>query len=189
MIDERGACAASSSSRAASASRRRISGSRAADARAGAIGVPGCRSAARRSQRLGAVERGVLVALEAPHVEVVHHLVHEVAHVLDERRVGIEVAGHPEPGQHLLAEAVGGGDGGGVEVGQRAPQPGAAQRRLAAARQPAARRRRRRESPASPASARSTATSRSRTRSRSSPVAMRVNVTSRSCSSGVPSAT
>ena len=36
---------------------------------------------------------------------------------------------------------------------------------------------------------RSALTSRSRTRSRSSPVAMRVNVTSRSCSSGMPSQT
>ena len=63
---------------------------------------------------------GRVAAVEAPHVEVVDDVVDQVADVLDEGGVGIDVAGDAEPAEHLLAEAVGGGDRRGVEVGERA---------------------------------------------------------------------
>ncbi len=78
-------------------------------------------------ERLGAAERGRAGAARAvlAHVEVVDHLGDQVVDRLDEHRVAVAVAGHPEPGEHLLAELVGGGDGGRVEVGERAREPGA----------------------------------------------------------------
>ena len=98
--------------------------------------------------------------------------------------------GHAEAGEHLLAEAVGGGDGGGVEVRQGALQVGPACGDLVG-RAPAEVRpaRDRSESGASGASARAASVRRSQTRSRSVPVALRVNVTTSSSSSGRPSAT
>ncbi len=62
------------------------------------------------------------VAVEAAHVEVVDHLLHQVADVLDDDRIARDVAAHAEAPEHPLAEAVGGGDGGGVEVGERLGQ-------------------------------------------------------------------
>jgi hypothetical protein len=56
-------------------------------------------------------------------VEVVDDLVAEVADVLHEARVGLDVAEHAEAAEHLLAEAVGGGDGGRVEVGEGGSEP------------------------------------------------------------------
>ena len=115
----------------------------------------------------------------------------QVDDVLDERRSSrLEVADRPEPAEHLLAEAVGGRDRGGVEVGDARARAGrGAARPRAAARRRAARRPGRRAGSGAPASdarelAARHATSRSRTRSRSSPVAIRVNVTSSSSSSG-----
>ena len=143
--------------------------------------------------RLGPVERRRVAAVEAAHVEVVDDLVEQVADVLDERGVGLDVAGDAEAAEHLLAEPVRRGDRGGVEVGERAAEPLAALLRpRSAVPSPSSR-----TTASSPSAARPRAlaraplgaTSRSRTRSRSSPVAMRVNVTSRSWSSGVPSAT
>ena len=69
-----------------------------------------------------AIERRGALAVEPADVEVVDHLLHKVVDVLRELDVGLEVAERPELGQHLLAEAVGGGDRGGVEVGDRVRQ-------------------------------------------------------------------
>ena len=65
--------------------------------------------------------------MKAPHVQVVDDLGDEVAEVLDELDVRLEVGGDPEPAEHLLAEAVGGGDRRRVEVGERVGEPVAAQ--------------------------------------------------------------
>ena len=73
-----------------------------------------CRSAAPRRGRTAGTRPP-----ELAHVEVVDDLVDEVGRVLDERDVGLDVAGDAEPAQHVLAEAVGGGDRRGVEVGER----------------------------------------------------------------------
>ena len=72
------------------------------------------------------VERHGLAGVEAADEEVVDGVGDEVADVLDEHEVALGVAGHAEAGEHLLAEPVGGGDGGGVEVRQRLLQAGAA---------------------------------------------------------------
>ena len=103
---------------------------------------------------------------------------------------GLDVAGDAEPAEHLLAEAVRGGDRRRVEVRERAREAVAAPLDLLAralGEQPHDRSSRvgRRARPSARASPCSALTSRSRTRSRSSPVAIRVNVTSSSCSSGV----
>ena len=98
-----------------------------------AVGVPG------RQQGGGAVlggGRGELAELRrleqrrvgvgpAPlaQVEVVGDLADQVGEVLDEHGVGVEVAGGAERQQHLLAEAVRGRDGGGVEGGERLLEP------------------------------------------------------------------
>jgi len=74
-------------------------------------------------RRLRAPERGRAAVVEAAHVEVVDHLLDDVAGVLDESGVALEVPRDPEPAEHLLAEAVGGRDSGGVEVRQRARDP------------------------------------------------------------------
>ncbi len=63
----------------------------------------------------GEVEGHVLV--EALHEEVVDHLLGEVTGVLEEVDVALHVAGEADPAEDLLAEAVDGGDGGGVELG------------------------------------------------------------------------
>ena len=158
----------------------------------GSIGAPGF-STVSRAIRIASRARdpgaSSLVHVAA-HVEVVDDLAEQVADVLDQHRVRLQVAGDAEPAEHLLAEAVGGGDRRRVEVRQRAHEPRAPV--LDDLRRPVG------EQPhdgiartASPtrASSRSALTSRSRTRSRSSPVAIRVNVTSSSRSSGMPSAT
>ena len=75
---------------------------------------------ARDRQRLGAAELRDAAAVEAAQVEVVDDLVAEVADVLHERGVGLDVAEHAEAAEHLLAEAVRGRDGRGVEVGEGA---------------------------------------------------------------------
>ncbi len=68
---------------------------------------------------LGPAEgRNVPGAVEAADVEVVDHLGHQVAQVVGEGDVELDVAGHAQAAEHVLAEPVGGGDGGGVEVGQ-----------------------------------------------------------------------
>ncbi len=60
---------------------------------------------------------------ELAQVEVVDHLFHQVAHVLDQGDVTIDVTGGPQPVEHLQAEAVRGLDRGRVEVGDRLGQP------------------------------------------------------------------
>ncbi len=81
---------------------------------------------ARDLERLCTVERGPAVLLKAANVEVVEHLFEQVADVLDELGVGLEVAERSQLREHLLAEPVGRRDRGGVEVGDRADQPVAA---------------------------------------------------------------
>ena len=70
-------------------------------------------------------ERDLLV--EALDQEVVDHLLGELARVLEEVDVALDVAGEPDLAQHLLAEAVDGGDGGGVELGDHVGDPPEAQ--------------------------------------------------------------
>jgi hypothetical protein len=70
------------------------------------------------AHRLRAVELGLVGPVPAPDVEVVDDVLEQVADVLDEGGVGVDVARDAQAAQHLLAEAVRGGDGGGVEVGQ-----------------------------------------------------------------------
>ena len=99
---------------------------------------------------------------EAADVQVVDDLHDELVQVLDELGVRLGVAGDAEPGEHLLAELVGGGDGRAVEVGQRGGQPPAPDGHLARrGSRPAAGSARRRRSGRSPgrASARSALTS------------------------------
>ncbi len=68
--------------------------------------------------RLGQGERRRTVVVELADVQVGDHLVDQVAGVLDEGHVALDVAGHAEAVEHVLAEAVGGGDGGSVKVGE-----------------------------------------------------------------------
>ena len=70
--------------------------------------------------RLRAVELRDVAAVPAAHVEVVDDVLEQVADVLDEGGVGIDVPGDAQPAEDLLAEAVRGGDRRGVEVGERA---------------------------------------------------------------------
>ena len=53
------------------------------------------------------------------HVQVVDHLGDQVVRILDKGHVGLDIAGDPEAGEDVLAEAVGGDDGRRVEVGER----------------------------------------------------------------------
>ena len=76
--------------------------------------------------RFGAGELWRPAARELADVEVVDHLVAQVGDVVDEGDVGLDVAEHAQAAEHLLAEAVGGGDRRGVEVGERDRQPLAA---------------------------------------------------------------
>ena len=66
---------------------------------------------------LGDVERRD-AAQEPADVEVVDDLVDEVAGILEEGGVGVDVAGHTESAQDVLAEPVGGRDRRRVELGQ-----------------------------------------------------------------------
>ena len=74
---------------------------------------------------LGPVERRPRDSVEAADVEVVDDLLDEIGQVLDERHVALDVAGDAESREHVLAEAVRGRDGGGVEardgIGEPAP--------------------------------------------------------------------
>ena len=76
-------------------------------------------------ESLGPVERRPRDSVEAADVEVVDDLLDEIGQVLDERHVALDVAGDAESREHVLAEAVRGRDGGGVEardgIGEPAP--------------------------------------------------------------------
>ena len=63
---------------------------------------------------------------EPPDVEVVDDLVEQVADVLDEGDVTLDVPGDAEPDEHVEAEAVRRLDRGGIEVGDRLGQSVAA---------------------------------------------------------------
>ena len=107
-----------------------------------------------------------------------------------ELQVPLGVAGHAQAGEHLLAEPMGGGDGGGVEVGERPPEAVAAPAHvLVAAAAEVGEHGDRSGTGAELARACSAWDSRCQTRSRRVPVALRVKVTTRSSSSGRPSAT
>ena len=110
--------------RTARARRRRIACDRCPRARPPARSArPGCSTATRAIRSAcGAVEVGGVAAVEAPHVEVVDDLREQVADVLDEGGVGLDVAGDAEAAEHLLAEPVRRGDRRRVEVGERARQ-------------------------------------------------------------------
>jgi hypothetical protein len=56
---------------------------------------------------------------EAPDIEVVDNLLEQIAGILDQGDVLLDVAGGAEPGEDLHAEAVGGLYRGGVEIGDR----------------------------------------------------------------------
>ena len=117
----------SSSVRAAPASRTRMAAIESSGASAGSIGAAGLSIAVRAISIASArLNCGVAAAGEAADVEVVDDLVAQVGDVLHERRVGLDVAEHAEAAEHLLAEAVGGGDRRGVEVGERGGEPLAA---------------------------------------------------------------
>ena len=55
-------------------------------------------------------------------VHIVDDLGHQLVEALHQCHGAVAVTGHPEAAQHLLAELVGGGDGRGVEPGQRVVQ-------------------------------------------------------------------
>src|SRR5690606_32305044 len=73
--------------------------------------------------RLGVGDGGLSPAV-APQVEIGDDLCSQVVDVLDDRDVGFAFAGDAEFVEHAAAETVRGGDGAGVEVGQRLSQPG-----------------------------------------------------------------
>ena len=155
-------------------------------------GLPTTASAMRQRRLRG--EQHVAAGVEAADEQVVDGVVDEVADVLDELEVALGIAGHAEAGEDLLAEAVGGGDRGGVEVGEGMRAGGRAGGgdlgRSAPAQVGDQQRRRSSRRPGRRAPARGRPRSRrSHTRSRSVPVALRVNVTTSSSSSGRPSAT
>ena len=70
--------------------------------------------------------RIVAVPAEVRQVEVVDDLGDKVVQALHQLDPGIAVPGHAERLEHQVAELVGGGDGGGVERGERIAQPGLA---------------------------------------------------------------
>ena len=77
-----------------------------------------------RSSACVAGERRVVVLLaEVRQVQVVDDLGDDIVEALDQLDTGIGIAGHTKRFQHQLAELVRGGDGRGVETGQRVTQP------------------------------------------------------------------
>ena len=68
---------------------------------------------------------GIVGAVASPlaQVQVLDDLDGQVVEVLDQHGRGVDVAGGAEPGEHLLAELVGGRDGGRVERGERSHEP------------------------------------------------------------------
>ena len=64
--------------------------------------------------------------MKPPHVQIVDDLAEQIAEVLDELHVGLEIGGDSEPAEHLLAEPVGRGDRRCVEVGECSGEPVAA---------------------------------------------------------------
>ena len=74
-------------------------------------------------QGVGAVEFGLVGQTpEVLQVEIVDGLGHQVFETLDQFDAGVGVAGHAQRFQDVAAELVDGGDGGGVESGQRVPE-------------------------------------------------------------------
>ncbi len=70
------------------------------------------------SLRLGQAEGRIAPAEELADVQVVDDVDHQVAQVLDEGHVPLDVTRHAQAAQHVLAEPVGRGDGGRVEIGE-----------------------------------------------------------------------
>ena len=78
------------------------------------------------------VNTGATVGVrEGAEVEVVDDLAQQVVEVLDQPGPAVGVAGDPERTEHHRAELVGGGDGRGVEVGQRVGDPAVPERPFA----------------------------------------------------------
>ena len=163
-------------------------------ASAGSIVRRGVRDRDRRDPpRLRARERRRACAVEAADVEVVDDLLDQVGDVLDERRRRARRR-RPRRGRRAPPGRTRGWWRSSRRRSPRARRASRSRRRAhllarpvgeqADDRRPA---RVRRPAESTPPSACSALTSRSRTRSRSSPVAIRVNVTSRSSCSGVPS--
>ena len=74
-------------------------------------------------QRVLVGQRGVVaLAAEVPQVQIVDDLVGQLVEALHQRHPGVGVAGDAQRTQDQLAELVRGGDGGGVERGQRVTQ-------------------------------------------------------------------
>ena len=67
------------------------------------------------------IENRVATALpgEGPDVQVVDHLDDQVVEAFHQFDVGVTVSGDTQPGQHVLAELMGGDDRRRVETGQR----------------------------------------------------------------------
>jgi hypothetical protein len=137
-------------------------------------------------------EGRLVLGTEPADVEVVDDVLEQVERVLHDVATVLHVADDPQTAERLEAEAVGGRDGGGVEVGERMGEPFAADAYLvgraggrscttssAGTGWPSSTR-------VSPSSA---SRSRSRTRSRNSPVARRVKVTRRISCNGMPDVT
>ena len=64
------------------------------------------------------------VPAEPGQIEIIDDLGDQIVETLDEFHPGIGIAGHSQRGQHDVAELVDGGDGGGVEIGQRIGEVG-----------------------------------------------------------------
>ena len=113
----------SSSARTAWARRTRIFAIESSGAFSGSTGAAGFATREPGDpHRLGPVEVGGVAAVEATHVQVVDDVGQQLADVLDERGVGLDVPGDAEAAEHLLTEPVRRGDRGGVEARERAPQ-------------------------------------------------------------------
>ena len=78
-------------------------------------------------------ERHRVGTTEAPQVQVIGDFGDQIAYVLHQSDVVLEVAGKPEPVQHAAAECVRGRDGRRIEVRQRSSQPFATNTHLLAA--------------------------------------------------------
>ncbi len=68
-----------------------------------------------------------LIALrsEVREIKVVHDLGDQIVEAFDQRGAGVGITGHAKRFEHQLAELVRGADGGGIEIGERVPQPAA----------------------------------------------------------------
>ena len=91
---------------------------------AGTIAAVGWRDLLADAHRVGPGEsQMVLPCPEPPEVQVVDDLLEKISASSMKRDVALDVSGRAKPGEDLHAEAVGGFDGGCVEVGDGFRQP------------------------------------------------------------------